>query len=123
MTNKYGAKKCSFNGEVYDSKKEMRRHQELLMLEKAGKISHLRRQVKYTLIPSQREVLWKNGVLKQGKVIERECSYTADFVYFDIESKEVVVEDVKGGKATKTKDYVIKRKLMLHMHGIRIKEV
>lgn len=123
MTNKYGARKCTYNGEVYDSKKEMRRHQELLILEKAGKIRQLRRQVKYVLIPSQREVLWKNGVLKPGKVIERECSYIADFVYFDNESKEVVVEDAKGGSATKTEAYILKRKMMLHFHGIRIKEV
>lgn len=120
MTNKYGARKCTYNGEVYDSKKEMRRHQELLILEKAGKIRQLRRQVKYVLIPSQREVIWKNGVLKPGKVIEREAAYTADFVYFDNESKEVVVEDVKG---VKTKDYILRRKMMLHFHGIRIKEV
>ena len=121
--NKYHARKCEFDGELFDSLKEKRRWQELLLLEKAGKISNLRRQVKYTLIPAQREVIMKNGRPVQGKVIERECNYIADFSYFDNETKSLVVEDVKGGNATKTKEYIVKRKLMLYTQGIRIKEV
>lgn len=53
-----------------------------------------------------------------GKVVERECSYKADFVY--TEGGETVVEDVKGYR---TKEYIIKRKLMLHVYGIRIREI
>lgn len=116
--NKYGAKKCRWGDEVYDSKKEMRRHQELLLMEKAGKISNLERQVEFPLLPTQRETLFKDGVKKPGKVIERGVVYTADFVYM-VNGKKVV-EDVKG---VKTRDYIIKRKLLLYMRGIRIKEV
>lgn len=113
MKNKYHAKKCEWDGEVFDSKKEMRRYKELKLLEKAGVICNLKRQVKYVLIPSQRI---------DGKVVERECSYKADFVYE--ENGQTVVEDVKGYRGGKSYDvFVIKRKMMLLVHGIRIKEV
>ena len=119
-SNKYNSQKCSIGNEVFDSKREMKRYSELCLLEKTGYISELKRQVKYLLIPAQRETVMKNGVPKQGKVIEREVSYIADFVYYDKATKEVVVEDTKGFH---TKDYIIKRKLMLYIHGIRIREV
>lgn len=115
--NKYHARKCKVGDETFHSRKELRRYQELLLLEKAGQIKNLRRQVKYILIPSQREIVWKKGVPKQGKVIERECSYVADFVYE--ENGQTVVEDSKGFR---THDYIIKRKLMLYVHGIRVLE-
>lgn len=124
---KYGNRKVEYNGEVFDSRKEYRRYQELKMLENAGKISDLRRQVKFVLIPCQREKsneLYKSGrnkgKFKPGKLLERECSYIADFVYFDLDKYKQVVEDTKG---VRTKDYIIKRKLMLYVHGIRIVEV
>lgn len=94
---------------TFDSVKEYRRFQELALLERAGQVSGLQRQVKFELIPSQRI---------DGKVVERPCHYIADFVYFKDGQK--VVEDTKGFK---TKDYIIKRKLMLYVHQIRIKEV
>ena len=120
--NKYNARKCVMNGEVYDSKKEMRRHQELLLLEDAGRIKDLRRQVKFVLIPSQREMVLKKGVLKPGKVLERECSYVADFCYE--ENGQTVVEDVKGcKKGAGYAMFSIKRKLMLHVYGIRVREI
>ena len=75
-------------------------------------IRDLRRQVKYVLIPSQHEGQYK-------KLLERECSYIADFVYTDVESGKEVVEDTKG---VRTDAYKIKRKLMLFKYGIRIKE-
>ena len=108
--SKYKAKKTEIDGIVFDSKKEAKRYQELILLERAGVISDLQRQVKFVLIPVQRI---------NGKVVERECSYIADFVYKDKEGN-TIVEDTKG---VKTKDYIIKRKLMLWIHGIRIKEV
>ena len=124
---KYGNRKVNINGDVFDSRKEYRRWQELKLLERSGKITDLRRQVKYVLIPPQRKhtnEIYKSGKnkgnFKPGKLIERECSYIADFVYFDAEKYQLVVEDTKG---VRTKDYVIKRKLMLYMHGIRIVEV
>lgn len=109
MRNKYHAKKCEWDGEVFDSKKELQRYKELKLLEKAGEIQNLRRQVKYVLIPSQRI---------DGKVVEREVAYKADFVYEA--DGETVVEDAKGVKTT---DYIIKRKMMLLFYNIRIKEV
>lgn len=81
----------------------------MLLLEKAGAIQNLQRQVKYQLIPSQKIA---------GKVVERACGYVADFVYD--QGGETVVEDTKG---VKTPEYIIKRKLMLWVHGIRINEV
>lgn len=122
MQNKYNNKKCTVNGIVFDSRKEARRYQELLLLQRAGVIKNLQRQVKYVLIPAQYESYeryGKNGQrLKDGrKLIERECAYIADFVYE--EDGKTVVEDTKGFK---TKDFIIKRKLLLHQ-GIRLREV
>jgi hypothetical protein len=119
-SNKYGSKKVEVDGIVFDSKKEAKRYQELLLLEKAGAIQDLQRQVKFVLIPAQREpdTIGKRGGIHRGKTIEKECSYYADFVYQ--EAGETVVEDTKGMRTT---DYIIKRKLMLYTHGIRIKEI
>lgn len=104
---------------TFDSLKEYRRFCELSLLEKAGKVTDLKRQVKFVLIPTQREpdTIGKRGGVKKGKTIEQECSYVADFVY--VQDGETVVEDSKGFR---TADYKIKRKLMLWVHGIRIKE-
>lgn len=120
--SKYKNKKVEVDGIVFDSIREAKRYSELLLLEKAGAITGLQRQVKYVLIPAQYEAdyVLKNGKVKRGKCIERECSYMADFVYYDKEQCEWVAEDAKGFK---TEVYKIKRKLMLHVHGIRIKEV
>lgn len=120
--SKYGAKKVEIDGIIFDSKKEGRRYQELKMLQKAGDISGLQRQVKYILIPAQREPDTKgprSGIIK-GKLLERECSYIADFVYKNTHTGEWVIEDTKGFR---TAEYKIKRKMMLYFHNIRIKEV
>lgn len=109
MANKYHSRKITRDGMTFDSMKEYRRYCELLLLERAGAITELQRQVKFELIPAQRI---------DGKVAERACQYIADFVYR--ENGNRVVEDTKG---VKTKDYIIKRKLMLYIHGIRVKEV
>ena len=106
---KYHNTKVKINGEIFDSKKEAARWQELLLLQRPGKISHLNRQVTYTLIPSQ---------YIDGKCVERSVKYVADFVYH--QGGQLVVEDTKG---MKTDAYIIKRKLMLSAYGIRIKEV
>ena len=113
MRNKYHARKCVLDGIIFDSRKEAQRYSELLA-----------RQRKYVLIPAQYEYYERFGKrgqeLQPGKrLIEKECAYIADFVYVDKDGK-LVVEDAKG---MKTKDYIIKRKLMLFIHGIRVKEV
>ena len=105
MRNKFRAIKT--NG--YDSKREAKRAEELKLMQLAGAIFDLHEQVEYELIPKQAG--------------ERAVKYRADFVYFtdaSLAPEFMVVEDVKG---MKTKDYIIKRKLMLHVHGIKIKEV
>ena len=107
--SKYGAKKVTYNGITFDSKKEYRRFCELSQLEKAGAITDLKRQVKYELLPSQRI---------DGKVVERPVYYVADFTYE--QDGKTIVEDTKG---VKTRDYILKRKLLLYFHGIKIKEV
>lgn len=123
--NKYGNKKIFYDGIYFDSKTEARRYQELKLLERAGVITDLQLQKDFELIPAQYEYFpryGKNGKrLKDGRrCIEQSCVYKADFCYYDVEKKENVVEDTKG---MRTKDYIIKRKLMLFVHGIKIKEV
>ena len=130
-TNKYSNKKVEIDGITFDSKKEAKRYQELKLLEQAGEITNLQLQKEYLLIPEQREFTnetykkGKNkGCFKKGKLLERKCTYIADFVYFDREKQETVVEDVKGFKGSKAYDvFVIKRKLMLKVHGVRVKEI
>lgn len=124
--NKYYAKRTTVDGIEFHSKKEARRYQQLKLLEKAGTICDLKRQVKYELIPAQ---------YIDGKCVERAVTYTSDFEYYvlkDLRQKTVmadhrsktvgehIVEDVKG---VRTNEYVIKRKLMLHKYGIRIQEL
>lgn len=123
--SKYGNRKTVVDGITFDSKKEANRFRELQLLERAGKITALQRQVKYVLIPTQREFsneIYKKGAhqghFKPGKVLEKECSYIADFAY--IQDGAYVVEDTKG---VRTEVYKIKRKLMLERYGIQIKEV
>ena len=121
--NKYHNRKVkTTDGIVHDSQREANRWIELKLLERAGKIVNLKRQVKYVLIPAQYDepIVSLKGKVKKGKLIERECGYVADFEYQDKDTGELVVEDTKG---VRTKDYIIKRKLMLSVYGIRIKEV
>lgn len=105
----------------YHSKREHDRAFELQLLQRAGIISDLQEQVKFVLIPTQREpaTVGPRGGKKPGKVIEQECTYIADFVYTNTATGAKIVEDSKGFR---TKDYIIKRKLMLYVYGIRIYE-
>lgn len=115
--SKYGARKSG----GYDSRKEHRRANELRLMQRAGLISNLREQVPYELIPAQYGTCGKDLKGREARIlIERACRYIADFVYTDNATGRTIVEDTKG---MRTKEYVIKRKLMLHVHGIRIKEV
>lgn len=108
----------SADGTIHDSRKEARRWDELKMLEKAGIITDLEGQVRFELIPSQREpdTIGKRGGIIKGKVIERPCYYIADFVYK--QNGQTIVEDTKG---VRTEAYRIKKKLMLQK-GYRILE-
>lgn len=113
MKQKYNSKKIIVDGIKFDSRKEASRYIYLKQQEKAGLISNLELQKKFVLIPKQTD---------GKKTVERECAYYADFVY--IKDGETIVEDVKGyrnGQAYAL--FTIKRKLMLYVHGIRVKEV
>lgn len=103
--NKYKNEKITMDGMTFDSKKEYYRYCDLKLLERAGEIKDLQRQVKFELIPKQ-----------EG---ERAVNYIADFVYIDRKGKKVV-EDTKG---IRTAEYIIKRKLMLWRYNIKILEV
>lgn len=107
-TSKYHAVKVG----THASKKEHNRANQLKLMQRAGIISGLREQVPFEIIPPQRD--------SAGKLLERACRYVADFVYTDTATGQTIVEDTKG---VRTKEYIIKRKLMLYLHGIRIKEV
>lgn len=109
-SSKYNAIRVSNRFGKFDSRKEYNRYLILSDMEKHGEIIELERQVEFLLIPAQRD--------DKGKVIERAVKYKADFRYK--QNGNLIVEDVKG---IKTKEYVIKRKLMLERYGIRIKEV
>lgn len=142
-SNKYGAERVG----VHASQREHDRSNQLKLWQRAGLISNFREQVPYELIPaqydgyvfqkeqcktcpdiagcsSQKRTRTKCGIAMKYKPtrieIEKSCKYIADFVYTDNETGQTVVEDTKG---MRTKDYIIKRKLMLYLHGIRIKEV
>lgn len=128
---KFNNRETVVDGITFDSAKEARRYWELKMMERAGRISDLQRQVAYVLIPTQRakgtETYKKGqnkGRRKPGEVLEKECRYVADFVY--TQDGETVVEDVKGYRDPSSAAYakfVIKRKLMLERYGIQIREV
>lgn len=125
MGTKYKSKKIVIDGITFHSKKEGYRYQELKLLERAGAISDLKRQVKFVLIPAQREPdkTGKRGGTIKGALIEREVAYYADFVYKDKDGK-THVEDVKGYKDGAAYNiFKIKRKLMLYVQKIRIEEV
>ena len=126
--SKYHSRKITVDGVTFDSKKEYRRWCELCLMQRAGAISGLERQVKFELIPAQMRTVETGEIYKRGPragepktkevCLEKACDYYADFVYY--KDGRRVVEDTKG---VKTPDYIIKRKLMLWLHGIKIREV
>ncbi len=109
--NKYHARKVTFQGETFDSKHELDCWLRLRVEEQAGRIRGLRRQVRFELIPAQRTPC--------GDLF-RKCEYVCDFVYE--RDGRTCAEDAKS-PATRTPAYIIKRKLMLRVHGIYVKEV
>lgn len=117
---KYHNRKVERDGIIFDSTKEAKRYTQLKELEEQNVISNLDRQVVFELIPAQYgpDTVDKKGKTKKGKLLERRCTYIADFTY--IQNGELIVEDTKGMRLS---DYIIKRKLMLWVHGIKINEI
>ncbi len=111
MKRKYGNRKVVLNGIKFDSLREAERYGQLQLLERAGQITDLELQPRFELIPKQRR--------DDGKP-ERACEYVADFRYTDTATGQTVIEDAKG---MRTRDYIVKRKLMLQVHGISVREV
>lgn len=104
---KYGAIPTEVDGIRFASRAEARRYGVLRLLEAAGEIADLELQPSFELVV--------NGV--------KVATYRADFRYRDVATGETVVEDVKGGRATVTPVYRLKRRLVLALYGIEIKEV
>ena len=124
MKNKFNNHKIVFHGETYDSQLELARFLFLSNREKEGEITNLQRQVEYLLIPAQYGTEIKHLKTKDKEVrvlLERSCSYIADFVYE--RDGKTIVEDCKGSKYIITADFKIKKKLMLWVHHIQIKIV
>ena len=117
---KYGNINKTVDGIKFDSIKEADRYRELKFLERCGSIEQLELQKKFVLIPAQYENPLAEKKKDRGKCLEQACTYKADFYYYDKLTNKYCCEDTKGFK---TKDYIIKRKLMLYVHGIRIIEV
>lgn len=112
MASKYLNKKTVIDGVTFDSKKEAARYRQLRLLEKAGRVADLRLQVPYELLPKQKRA--------DGET-EACVRYVADFVY--TEDGRQVVEDVKSDATRRLQLYVLKRKPMLWVHGITLREV
>lgn len=94
----------------YRSVKEYERYKLLCQRRDAGIIGNLRRRVPFILIPKQTD--------DNGRTLEQECIYVADFVYNDLRTGEIVCEDVASQRS---REQIIKRKLMLYIHDIRVK--
>lgn len=109
MFNKYHAKKVYVDNMVFDSKREYARWCDLKLLQRAGKIHDLRRQVRFHLCETPYD--------EDGKCLFRGVSYVADFVY--VEDGKTVVEDCKGFR---TDAYQIKRKWFYDKYKILIRE-
>ena len=107
--NKYRNQKIEVDGMTFDSRKEYKRWQELRLLQRAGEITDLNRQVPFGLMPS----------FKCNGHLYRPTTYIADFTYYD-KNHKYIVEDVKG---VRTKEYMIKKKLLAWLHGYEIQEV
>jgi transcriptional antiterminator len=122
MRSKYGNKKAKHDGMIFDSRRERNRYIILSALQRAGEISDLRMQVTYELLPAiyeMEEKQLKTKVKMVQRCAQRAVHYIADFVYKDKEGNEVV-EDTKG---MRTKEYLLKKKMMRALLGIQIKEV
>ena len=108
--NKFGAKKTEVAGILFDSKAEARRYGQLIMLERAGHITGLLRQVPFVLAESVK--------LEGAKKSKPALRYFADFMYSDIKTGKIVVEDVKG---VITPLFRVKQHLMKSVHGIDVR--
>ncbi|WP_321943013.1 DUF1064 domain-containing protein [Paraburkholderia tropica] len=111
---KYRNTKCEHDGIKFDSLKERSRWFENVQRQARGEISDLRLQVTFELVPRKQ---------RDDGTWERALKYVADSVYVEVETGKQVVEDVKSPATRKNPAYVLKRKLMLAVHDITIREI
>lgn len=104
---KYRNHKCEYSGIKFDSKKEMERYLTLKICADKGIISDLNLQVPFLLVPKNEEF--------------RGAYYRADFTY--MQDGNLIVEDVKSPITRENAEYKLKKKLMFHVHKIKIKEI
>ena len=109
--SKYHAEKDKRGNLKFDSRKEARRYDALVLLLRRGEISDLRVQPEFTLIEAY--------TMPGGERV-RAMRYRADFSYR--KNGELIVEDVKSA-ATRTRVYLNKRKMMQEKYGITVREV
>jgi hypothetical protein len=118
--NKYNNKKVVIDGIKFDSKKEASQYIYYKHQKAKSEIKDFKMQVPFELIPSQKD-------FRTQRIIERACIYRCDFVINNLDGSTEYIEvkgwDKKKRKFITTKDYIIKRKLMLYKYGIKLKEV
>ena len=122
--NKYGSHEVVRDGRKFQSTLEGDRWMFLQKKQKEGLISDLEMQKTFILIPTQykevrKQLKTKVKIVK--RVAERDCRYIADFVYK--KGDQVIVEDTKSDATVKKESYIIKRKILLYLHGIAIRQV
>lgn len=127
MRRKFGNKITYIGKLKFDSKREAEWYLIYKDMERRGEISNLRLQVPYELVPGVyqevevvKHLKTKDKIVKKKVTIDNPVRYIADFVYLDNKSGKEVVIDVKGRR---TKEYIIKRKLMRYLKGIEVIEV
>ena len=109
---KYHNKPCQVGAEKYRSQRERNRHQELLLLERAGHIAGLKREVPFLLAPSVK--------LIGERRFRPALKYVADYVYSEAHTGKVIIEDAKGVQTTV---YRMKKHLMKTVLGLDVVEV
>lgn len=124
IKRKYHNRKVEYEGITFDSTKERNRYVILRKAESDGIIHDLKLQPEFPLLPNQyedviRQLKTKSKTVK--KIVERAVNYRADFSYMI--GKTLVVEDVKISKKLLPQEFILKRKMMLFFHGIKVRQV
>lgn len=112
--SKYRAKPTVVDGIRFASMKEAKRYQELKLLERAGAIRDLKLQPKFPMC------VWPNAFIVDVDTPKTIATYVADFSYYDVAGRDIVIEDVKGFK---TPVYRLKKKMVEAQYGVEIREV
>lgn len=121
---KYNNYKTVYDGIEFDSQHEAECYKVLKHRQELGEISDLKRQVSFTLLPTQYYMTdQKTKNSKPKYKAERAVTYIADFTYIDNSTEMLVVADSKSPITRKDKAYILKRKMMLYFHNVHIVEL